>query len=360
MVGNGTPARIMMTGTGGGDTSGDGCSTSCTSEPAAIAVGPFSSCARGANGALKCWGGNDFGQLGLGDTTNHGNMSGQMGDNLPAVSLGTGRSSQAIAAGWGSSCALLDNGAVKCWGYNAYGQLGLGDTTNRGDLLGEMGDHLPAVDLGAGNTATAIATSYHTCAAPNEMGDNLPIVSLGTGRTAQAIAVGGESTCALLDNGTVKCWGENTDGELGLGDATNRGDMPNQMGDNLPIVNLGAGRTAQAAAVGESSTCALLDDGTVKCWGYNNDGELGLDDTTNRGDMPNQMGDNLPDVDLGTGRTAHAIATSGSATCALLDNRTVKCWGLNSGGELRLGDTTNRGDRPNEMGDNLPDVDLTF
>jgi len=98
---------------------------------------------------VKCWGSNYSGQLGLGDTNNRGDGPGEMGDNLPAVDLGTGRTATAISCKNSYCCALLDNKSVKCWGYNGSGQLGLGDTNNRGDASGEMGDNLPAVDLGS-------------------------------------------------------------------------------------------------------------------------------------------------------------------------------------------------------------------
>jgi alpha-tubulin suppressor-like RCC1 family protein len=104
--------------------------------------------------------------------------------------------------------------------------------------------------------------------------------------------------------------------------------------------------------------CALLDNKSVKCWGSNYNGQLGLGDTNSRGDAPGEMGDNLPAVDLGTGRTATAIFCTYSHTCALLDNKSVKCWGDNYNGRLGLGDTNHRGDEPGEMGDNLPAVDL--
>jgi len=358
----------------------------------AFQVAPISLCGGYAcafldDKSLKCWGYNGGGQLGLGDINNRGDAPGEMGDNLPAVDLGTGRTATAIFCKYSQTCALLDDKSVKCWGNNYNGQLGLGDTNNRGDAPGEMGDNLPAVDLGTGRTATAIFCTYsHACAlldnksvkcwgsnyngqlglgdtnnrgdAPGEMGDNLPAVDLGTGRTATAISIGGSHACALLDNKSVKCWGSNYNGQLGLGDTNYRGDAPGEMGDNLPAVDLGTGRTATAISTGGSHTCALLDDKSVKCWGYNYNGELGLGDTNNRGDAPGEMGDNLPAVDLGTGRMATAILNDGSRTCALLDNKSVKCWGYNYSGQLGLGDTNNRGDAPGEMGDYLPAVDL--
>ena len=89
---------------------------------------------------------------------------------------------------------------------------------------------------------------------PNEMGDSLPTVLLGTGRTAQAIAAGGSYKCALLDNGQVKCWGGNICGQLGLGDTEHRGDDINEMGNNLPAVSLGTGRNALTTTGG---ACAI-------------------------------------------------------------------------------------------------------
>ncbi|HMQ28571.1 MAG TPA: carboxypeptidase regulatory-like domain-containing protein, partial [Acidimicrobiales bacterium] len=94
-----------------------------------------------------------------------------------------------------------------------------------------------------------------------------------------AITAGPLHTCALLDTGAVKCWGESLHGRLGLGDTEDRGDGPGEMGDTLPTVDLGTGHTATAITAGSSHTCALLDDDTVKCWGYNTHGNLGVGDT---------------------------------------------------------------------------------
>lgn len=300
----------------------------------AISTGGQFTCALLDDASVKCWGLNVNGQLGVGDTTLRMRPSAN-GDNLGTVSLGVGRSVKSISAGYEHTCALLDDGSVKCWGRNQDGQLGLGDAEDRGDEPGEMGDALPSVDL-------------------------------GTGRTATRIAAGDWHTCALLDDATVKCWGFGEAGQLGIGQNFTfggaRGRAPGEMGDDLPAVNLGTGRTAVELAAGSTYSCAILDDGSVKCWGRNTLGQLGLGDTTSRGEAPGDMGDQLPPVDLGTGRRALRIAAGGSSdhTCALLDDRSVKCWGFNRDGQLGLGDTENRGDEPGEMGDDLPALELGF
>ena len=163
------------------------------------------------------------------------------------------------------------------------------------------------------------------------------------------VAVGETHTCVLLPGGKVRCWGLNDRGQDG--DALFvRGDKPGQMGGAMPEVALGTGRSARAIAAGAGHTCAILDDGQVKCWGANDVGQLGTGDNIDRGLTPGTMGDALPAVQLGAGLTAKQITTKANHTCALLSNDTVKCWGDNSRGELGLGDTLARGG-PGTMGD---------
>src|SRR4029078_9251125 len=87
-------------------------------------------------------------------------------------------------------------------------------------------------------------------------------------------------------------------------------------------------------------TCRVLDDGSLKCWGANGSSQVGLGDTTNRGSSAGQMGTALPKVSLGTSQIAIAVTTGSSYTCALLSTGSVKCWGANSAGQLGLGTTT--------------------
>jgi len=386
----GTTSTSGTTSTGTGGTGGT-CSPGCQEQRVMqVAPGLNHACALLSGGKVKCWG--RGGRLGLGDNQARGDGPGEMGASLPAVDVGTGAKAVMIAVGLNHTCALLEGGSVKCWGSNEAGELGLGDTLYRGDMPGQMGDALPPVDLGKGKIAIGLAAgTYHTCAllqggsvkcwgyngtgqlglgdtlprgdTPGQMGDALPPVDLGTGAITVALAAGDFHTCALLQGGSVKCWGLNDYGQLGLGDQVDRGLGPGQMGDALPAVNLGTGKEAIAIAAGlandnRNSTCALFGDGSVKCWGGNTNGELGLGDNLHRGDGPGEMGDALPAADLGTGKKAIAIAGAGWAHCALLEGGSVKCWGVNNYGALGLGDTLSRGNMPGQMGDALPTVKL--
>jgi alpha-tubulin suppressor-like RCC1 family protein len=157
-----------------------------------------------------------------------------------------------------------------------------------------------------------------------------------------SIALGNQHSCAILsgDLGT-KCWGSGDSGRLGLGDTENRGDGPNEMGDSLPLiaVDLGAARTAIQIATGRAHTCAILDNNELKCWGKGGHGRLGSGGTTNVLHPSGQ-----PAVNLGSGRHAVYIVAGNAHTCAILDNTELKCWGKGDHGRLGLGDVVNRGD----------------
>ncbi|CAM9908463.1 unnamed protein product [Scytosiphon promiscuus] len=371
-----------------------------------VAAGQSHTCVLLTSGDVACWGYNAFGQarylrllrqLGLGDTSARGLSPDDMGGNLTLVDLGTSRTATHIACGQHHTCAVLDNGSLKCWGYNKHGMLGLGDTSNRGDSDGEMGDNLPTVDLGIGQTAVAVAGGrFHTCAilgsgglkcwgggndtghnygqmgqgntldigvAAGQMGDNLPEVDLGTGRTAAAVTVGWYHTCVILDNTNLHCFGRNFDGQLGLGDTDDRdmGRTAGDMGDGMVAVDLGTDKTPVSISAGRWHTCALLDDSSVKCFGVNTSddlgaGQLGLGDTDDRGKTTATTGDGLESVELGTGRVASYLFSAFDHNCVIFADATMKCWGLNASGQLGTGDTLDRGDEANEMGDYLPAV----
>jgi alpha-tubulin suppressor-like RCC1 family protein len=334
----------------------------------AITAGFAHTCALLDNGSVVCWGYNGNGQLGVGDTTDRGDDPGEL--PTTAVPLGAGRTATAITAGSAHTCALLDNATVTCWGYNGNGQLGVGDTATRGDNPGEL--PTTAVPLGAGRTATAISAGiFHTCALLDNAtvtcwgynaggqlgvgdtatrGDNpgeLPTtaVPLGAGRTATAISAGIFHTCVVRDDASVVCWGYNAGGQLGVGDTANRGDNPGEL--PAPAVPLGAGRAASTITGGSLHSCAVRDDASLVCWGYNGNGQLGVGDTANRGDNPGELP--APPVALGAARSATDVTAGEYHTCAVRDNGTVVCWGYNELGQLGVGDTADRGDGPGEL-----------
>ncbi len=138
---------------------------------------------------------------------------------------------------------------------------------------------------------------------------------------ASMVAGGGNHTCGVLSNGTVKCWGYNLYGQLGDGTTTS---------SSTPVAVSGI-TTATAVSAGTDHTCALLSGGTVQCWGYNLYGQLGDGTTTG----------SVGPVTVSGITTATAIAAGGSHTCALLSGGTMTCWGINAGGQLGDGTTTN-------------------
>src|SRR5207237_3526833 len=137
------------------------------------------------------------------------------------------------------------------------------------------------------------------------------------------VSAGSTHSCALLADGTAKCWGLNGSGQLGNNTTTNA---------STPVVvsGLGAGTNVVAVSAGGNHTCALLGDGTAKCWGANAFGQLGNGTTTNS---------STPVVVTGLAG-AVALSAGENHTCALLAGGTAKCWGANAFGQVGNGTTT--------------------
>jgi alpha-tubulin suppressor-like RCC1 family protein len=267
-----------------------------------IAAGGDHTCAVLTSGALRCWGRNNFGQLGRGNTQNIGDDETVFSANN--VDLGTGVTVKDLALGGDHTCALLTTGAVRCWGRNNWGQLGYGDTNNRGD---------------------------------NEPISNLPNVSL-TG-TIRKLVAGDAHTCALTFAGTLRCWGRGQEGQLGQNFSGFR-VSDNAWGDTatrLPSMlssDIDTGAQVTDVTAGDFHTCALSSDGQLKCWGWGSSGQLGYGSTASL-DTPRPDGVNLDGV------TAFRISAGFGHTCALRSNGTARCWGANSQGQLGRGNTAN-------------------
>ena len=346
--------------------------------PWRISAGGEHSCAVFTNGGLKCWGKNSAGQLGLGDTENRGDEEGQMGDALPYIVLNENIGVREVSAGGEHTCALLNNGLIKCWGLNNYGQLGLGDQKNRGDQESEMGEALPEVILGSGYASKAISAGRnHSCAisaggtlfcwGKNDKGQlglgdnqdrNEPVaVDVGEELTVKNVSAGGEHTCALLSDNSMKCWGEGGAGQLLTGTTDDHNTPPSAM-------ELDDTLAAKEISMGTDHACALLNHGLIKCWGKNDVGQLGQGDTDSVGKDsgdPDDETDEIPTVNLGTNVIAYGIAVGTEHSCAIINNGMVKCWGKNNTGQLGMGNSVHNvdphvGDDSGEMGDALATI----
>jgi len=330
-----------------------------------IAAGWYHTCAVLQSGALRCWGNGLAGELGYGNTLNIGD------DETPASAgdVNVGAKILQVSAGPSHSCALLSSGNVRCWGKNDHFQLGYASPASIGD------DESPAsasvVDVGG--LVTQVAAGWeHTCVLLDTgkvrcwgkslggtlgygndeiIGDDETPASAGdvdVGGTVTQIVAGMLHTCALLDTGKVRCWGEGLDGRLGYGNTQNIGDdeTPASAGD------VDVGGSVKMLAAGDYATCALLDTGKVRCWGSGLNGELGQASTQSIGDdeTPASAGD----IDLGG--TATRIDVGFLHACAILDTGAVRCWGRASTGALGYGNTNDIGD--NETPASAGDVKL--
>src|SRR5438477_3292852 len=146
----------------------------------------------------------------------------------------------------------------------------------------------------------------------------LPAADAGADLNVASISAGAFHSCAITTGGGVKCWGWNDEGQLGDGTTVSR---------IAPVDLSGLGSGVAAVASGGYHTCALTTAGAVKCWGF---GILG-DGTTNPSDVPVDV--------IGLGSGVAAIASGSSSSCALTTAGAVKCWGDNTFGEIGDGTT---------------------
>ncbi|MCB0977641.1 MAG: hypothetical protein KDB02_09300 [Acidimicrobiales bacterium] len=291
---------------------------------AQVSVGADHTCARRIDGTAACWGANSSGQLGDGTTDSSSTPL-----DVPSLSGVT-----SIASGLLFTCASLDDGTVRCWGTNDKGQLGVDPvTTPQANSPVQVSGLSDAVSVAVGH--------QHACAilqdgtvrcwgddSEGELGDG-PTDSTAAGPVAvtdlgavTSISAGYRHTCATTD-GTVRCWGGNANGRLGDGTT-----IPS----NVPVLAVGIGDAA-SVTVGGGHTCARLGNGDLRCWGYNAYGQIG-DGTTDATALPTTVG----------GGTSGAVALDAGSdhTCAALANGTVRCWGYNSTGQVGDGTTEDR------------------
>jgi uncharacterized repeat protein (TIGR02059 family) len=265
----------------------------------AIALGWNHSCALTTTGGVKCWGYNPLGELGDGSTIQRTTpvdvrTSSSSSTELSGVS--------AIALGSQSSCALTTDGGVKCWGANNYGQLGDGTQSNRSTPLDVRTSSssstalsgVTAIDIGGFHSCAVTATGGVKCwgwSGDGQLGDgssgdttkSTSPVDVHTSSTSNtplsgvaAIALGANHSCALTTTGGVKCWGSNYSGQLGNGSSGSSADR------NTPVDVTGLTSGVAAIALGDTHSCALMTTGGVMCWGRGELGQLGNGSTTDR------------------------------------------------------------------------------
>lgn len=296
-----------------------------------LSAGEAHTCALTPAGGVKCWGKNMGGQLGDGTAQ----TAPPFGRLMPVNVVGLASGVSAVSAGSDHTCALTQSGEVLCWGNNGYGQLGDGTTSNR---------YTPVNVSGLTSGVIAISAGFwHTCALTQagavkcwgwnhngQLGDGTttqrltPVTVSGLGSGVGAISAGAYHTCALSQAGGLKCWGNNTSGQVGDGSTTQR------LG---PVGVFGLSSGVLAVNSGYWHTCAVTATYGLKCWGENETGELGDGSTTRR----------LTPVDVsGLTGGVSAFDTGRTHTCARTQAGQFKCWGSNVYGELGDGSTTHR------------------
>src|SRR5690606_10834644 len=249
--------------------------------PIQLSLGHYHACAiledAAAARVAKCWGDNNWGQVGNGTTDYIGNTAGEMGDALPAVNFGAGRSPQYLMATGGHSCAVLDDQSTKCWGLNTWGQVGLAEGNN--SPLAAIEAQRRTCNGGVVGPAQPLDCIGDQ---PNEMGDALP-AAVAAGQTAR-LSLGYRHNCALRTGAAgLLCWGSNEEGQLGIGTggvlgttASIVGDEFNEMGTQPQT--LVKSRNIEELSAGGFHTCVMYDDLAINCWGHNDRGQLGRND----------------------------------------------------------------------------------
>jgi len=294
-----------------------------TPSPGAIAAGENHICLIRADRTVACWGNDVAGQLGDGLDVLY------VDAEQPVTVTGLDQVS-ALSLGQGFSCALRLDGTVVCWGSDQYGQTG--DSTMSWPMLPNTIPGLAkatAIQAGAGHVCAILADRTVSCWGANHSGQLGPGDAAVTRATPVAVpglsgvvalAAGSSHTCALLDNQRVACWGYDQQGQLGVATPSDATSIA------TPTLVPGVDHVV-AIAAGQAHTCALIADGTVSCWGAGRAGELGDGVGADRS-SPAQV----------SGLTnAVQIALGDSHSCARLGDGRIRCWGRNNSGQVGAG-----------------------
>jgi len=302
---------IMDRGQGGGET---------VTGLRALAAGVSHGCGLQGDGTAWCWGANESGQLGDGTTQ----------DRDSAVKVATDTRFSTLVGGLSHSCGLSADGGAFCWGRNLNGQLGDGSRTDRSRPAPVAGDRtFETLTAGWNHTCGLNASGRAFCWGLNgqgELGDGTRVDRLVPTRVPgifSALTAGSGHTCGIRGS-SVLCWGSNDFGQLGNGNDGEAQIEPS------PVLGLPSPPTTLAA--GAVHTCALLEDGSVYCWGQNLHGQLG-----------NGTNENSATPELVTGGMHFtSLFAGGAVTCGFVEDGSEYCWGMNQGGQLGDGTRVNR------------------
>jgi len=235
----------------------------------AIEAGDDHTCAVTAQGSVACWGFNQYGQLGDETTAFR---------SVPVTMAGLGDGALSVAAGWGHTCILTADKSVRCWGNNEYGQLGYGAVEDyRFTPMDVSGLAMSAEQISADGGQSCALTIYGgiRCWGKNQYGQlgdgtnevrSTPVTVTGLAQGMGSVTAGWNHTCGITREGGVLCWGWNYSGQLGDGTKASR---------SVPVAVYGLEQGAEAVSLGWAHSCAVTDRGGVMCWGANESGQLG-------------------------------------------------------------------------------------
>jgi alpha-tubulin suppressor-like RCC1 family protein len=305
-------------------------------EYTAIATGNEFSCALTKDGFVRCWGRSDRSQLGSQVVA----LS-QKPNNVFSLTDAT-----SIATGSGHACAILKDKTLKCWGDNTYGQVGDGRKLTQGKeerwfpTYVHNNFNIVQVALGESHSCSLDEFGQIKCWGRNNWGqvgtgdsDSVRVIpeNVILNEKAKVVALGANHTCTLTESAKIYCWGDNTKGQLGLGDSRSR-SRPTLVSSIVNPVSLTAGY---------DKTCAILQDGSAKCWGDGEFGQLGDGDIVNKF-LPVNVSTSSTDKSGATVplKGIKAISLGYAHSCLIDDKSNLWCWGKAGNDRLGVGDTS--------------------